>query len=165
MFCPRCGQKPASNAMRFCASCGLRLDGVAHLIANDGFLPAVEEPALPSMKKRELRRGAKILFSSFISLPLFAALCAIPENPAPLIVPITLFIAGICWLLYARLFCDDKVQVPKKVQPPEAYSQPVYFPPPQAHPVSQLPPPPIKTAEIEPPHSIIEHTTRQLMKE
>ncbi len=167
MFCPRCGQKPASPVVRFCASCGLRLDSVAHLIANDGFLPApsTEDPAIPTLKKREMRRGAKLLFSSFILLPLFAALCAIPDNPVPLLVPITLFIAGICWLLYARWFCDDKVPTPKKALSTEAYPQPVYFPPTQAHPVSQLPPPPVKTAEIELPHSVIEHTTRQLMKE
>ena len=165
MFCPRCGQQPASHAVRFCASCGLRLDGVAHLIANDGFLPApsAADPAVPTLKKRELRRGAKVLFSSFISLPLFAALSAFADSPVPILVPLTLFIAGICWLLYARWFCDDKVYAPKKALPTESHPQPVYFPPAQAHPVSQLPPP--KTTEIEPPHSVIEHTTRQLVKE
>ena len=164
MFCPRCGQKPAANAVRFCASCGLRLEGVAHLIANDGFLPAqtAQAPAGPTLKQREMRKGAKLLISSFISFPLFAALCAIPDNPVPLLVPITLFIAGICWMLYARLFCDERPSAPIKVLLTETYAQPVYFPPTQA---SQLPPPSIKTAEIEPPHSVIEHTTRQLVKE
>ncbi len=164
MFCPRCGQKPASNAVRFCASCGMRLDGVAHLVANEGILPTqtAPVPATPTLKQREMRKGAKILISSFISFPLFAALCAIPENLAPLIVPITLFIAGVCWMLYARLFCEDRPTITQKVLPTETYAQPVYFPPAQA---SQLPPPPVKTAEIEPPHSVIEHTTRQLIKE
>ena len=167
MFCPRCGQKPASNTVRFCASCGLRLESVAHLVANEGVvpIPSAAEPTIPTMKKQEMRRGAKVLFSSFISFPLFAALCAVADSPAPILVPLTLFIAGICWLLYARWFCDDKVYAPKKALPTESHVQPVYFPPPQAHPVSQLPPPPVKTAEIEPPHSVIEHTTRQLMKE
>jgi hypothetical protein len=67
-------------------------------------------------------------------------------------------------MLYARWFCDDKVTAPKKVLPPELYPQPIYHPPVQAHPVSQLAPP-SKTAEIDPPHSVIEHTTRQLVKE
>lgn len=164
MFCPRCGQKPASNAVRFCASCGLRLEGVSQLVANEGVLPTqmVQPVVGPTLKQREMRKGAKLLISSFISFPLFAALCAIPEHPAPLIVPITLFIAGICWMLYARFFCDDPPSAVKQVVPMEAYAQPIYFPPTQA---SQIPPPPIKTAEIDPPHSVIEHTTRQLMKE
>jgi hypothetical protein len=165
MFCPRCGQKLASNAVRFCANCGLRLEAVTYLLANDGHLPGpmTPEPAVPSLKKQEMRRGAKLLFSSFISFPVFFALCFIPENPAPLLVPATLFVTGICWLLYARWFCDDKTPAPKKALP-ESLSQSVYSPFAQTHSASQLAPP-IKTAEIEPPHSVIEHTTRQLIKE
>jgi hypothetical protein len=129
MFCPRCGQKLASNAVRFCANCGLRLEAVTYLLANDGHLPGpmTPEPAVPSL------------------------------------VPATLFVTGICWLLYARWFCDDKTPAPKKALP-ESLSQSVYSPFAQTHSASQLAPP-IKTAEIEPPHSVIEHTTRQLIKE
>lgn len=164
MFCPRCSQQPASNAIRFCANCGLRLEGVTHLLVNDGFLPSqvVAAPSEPTLKQREMRRGAKLLFSSFISLPLFAALCAIPEHPAPLIVPFTLFIAGICWMMYAKFFCDETTLVHKKALPIQQHSQPVYFPPAQTHAAI---PPTVRTAEIEPPHSVIEHTTRQLLKE
>ncbi|MBL8206280.1 MAG: hypothetical protein JNM09_18735 [Blastocatellia bacterium] len=162
MYCPRCGQQPASNAIRFCANCGLRLEGVSYLLANEGTLPtqAPTAPTAPTMKQRDMRRGAKFLLSSFISLPLFALLCAIPENPAPLIVPITLFIAGICWILYAKIFGDD-TSLPQKAKPLQQNLQPVYFPPAQSH--TALPS--IRTAEIEPPHSVIEHTTRQLKPE
>ncbi len=164
MFCPRCGQQPASHAVRFCASCGLRLEGVTRLLANDGFLPeqVVETPSVPTLKQRERRRGAKLLFSSFISLPLFAALCAIPDNPVPLLVPITLFIAGVCWMMYAKFFCDDTPISPQKSLPIQSPPQPIYFPPQQTH--TALPPA-VRTAEIEPPHSVIEHTTRQLGRE
>ncbi len=162
MFCPRCGQPPASQAIRFCAHCGLRLEGVSYLLTNDGLLPqqSVAPPSEPTLKQREMRRGAKLLFSSFISLPLFAALCVIPDNPVPLLVPITLFIAGICWMMYAKFFCDATLP-PQKSLPIQPLSQPVYFPPPQTH--AKIPP--VRTAEIEPPHSVIEHTTRQLVKE
>ncbi len=164
MFCPRCGQQPASTAIRFCANCGLRLEGVTHLLTNDGILPnqIAPTPTEPTLKQRERRRGAKLLFSSFISLPFFALLCAIPDNPAPLVVPFTLFIAGICWMLYAKFFCDDHTPATKKALPIQQPSQLVYLPTAQPHAAI---PPAVRTAEIEPPHSVIEHTTRQLMKE
>lgn len=163
MFCPRCGQKPVSHAVRFCASCGLRLEGVAQLVANDGLLPAQNPsaPPVPSQRQEEMRKGAKTLMYSFISFPLFFALCFLPNNPVPLLVPATLFIAGVCWMLYARLFCAD--QPAPKTLAAEPQAQAVYVPPAQAYP--QLPPPLIHTTEIEPPHSVIEHTTRQLVKE
>lgn len=163
MFCPRCGQQPASQAIRFCANCGLRLDGVTYLLNHEGTLPTqpVAPPPEPTLKKREMRRGAKLFFSSFISFPLFALLCMIPDNPAPLIVPLTLFIAGVCWMMYARFFCDD-TPLPSKSLPQQQKAQPVYLPPQSTY--SAIPPP-VRTAEIEPPHSVIEHTTRHLVKE
>lgn len=162
MFCPRCGQQPASQAIRFCAHCGLRLEGVSYLLTNEGLLPqqSVAPLSEPTLKQREMRRGAKFLFSSFISLPLFAALCAIPNNPVPLLVPITLFIAGICWMMYAKFFCDD-TRLAQKSLPIQPISLPVYAPPQP----TQAAIPPVRTAEIEPPHSVIEHTTRQLRRE
>ena len=164
MFCPRCGQQPATTAIRFCANCGLRLEGVTHLLTNDGHLPTqiVATPTQPTLKQRERRRGAKLLFASFISFPFFALLCAIPEHPAPLVVPFTLFIAGICWMMYAKFFCDDSAPAIKKPLPIQQNPQPVYFPPPPTHTAI---PPAVRTAEIEPPHSIIEHTTRRLGRE
>jgi hypothetical protein len=164
MFCPRCGQQLASQSIRFCANCGLRLDGVTYLLTNDGILPnqTIARPPEPTLKKRELRRGAKIFFSSFIALPLFGALCELLLSPAPILVPLTLFIAGVCWMLYAKIFCDD-APLPSKALPPQQNAQPVYFPP---QPTYSAVPPPVRTAEIEPPpHSVIEHTTRQLGRE
>lgn len=160
MFCPRCGQQPASQAIRFCASCGLRLEGVSHLLTNDGLLPHQVSPPPPelTLKKREMRRGAKLFFSSFVSFPLFALLCMLPDNPAPLIVPFTLFLAGVCWMMYAKFFCDD---TPVSQKPSQTHAPSVYVPPTHA----QAPLPPVKTAEMEPPHSVIEHTTRQLLRE
>ena len=80
MFCPRCGQQPATTAIRFCANCGLRLEGVTHLLTNDGHLPTqiVATPTAPTLKQRERRRGAKLLFSSFISFPFF---CFVMRDP------------------------------------------------------------------------------------
>ena len=162
MFCPRCGQQPASQAIRFCANCGLRLEGVSYLLTNDGLLPSqtIAPPPEPTLKQREMRRGVKFLFSSFVAFPLFFALCFIPDNPVPLLAPATLFIMGICWMMYARFFCDNTT-APQKPTPIHASLQPAYAPPTQQHAAF----PPIKTTEIEPPHSVIEHTTRQLGRE
>src|SRR6266511_5015769 len=72
MYCPRCGNQPASDRVRFCPSCGFRLDGVADLLARDG-VPAnspnvPQTNALrsgePSERKQGVRRGAKMLFLS-----------------------------------------------------------------------------------------------------
>jgi hypothetical protein len=161
MFCPRCGQQLASQSTRFCANCGLRLEGVSYLLTNDGVLPHqnIALPSEPTQRQREMRRGAKVFFASFVSLPLFAAMCGITNDPVPLLPTITLFIAGICWMLYARIFCDNNAPANSKASPLQQASPPIHFPTPQ--PIV----PPIKTAEIEPPHSVIEHTTRQLRKE
>ena len=153
MFCPRCGQAPNSNAMRFCANCGLRLEGVSQLIANDGVLPnqISETPPTLAPKRRSMRNGARFLFTSLVLFPLFFALCFVTDNPVPLLVPATVFLTGLCWMIYARLFGEDLVPVTKKILPVEQAPRPVYFPPAKV----------IKTAEIDPPYSVTEHTTRQ----
>jgi hypothetical protein len=137
------------------------LEGVTYLLTNDGLLPnqTAALPPEPTLKQREMRRGVKLLFSSFVSFPLFFALCFIPENPVPMIVPATLFIAGICWMLYAKFFCDDRAG--QKSLPVQHTVPPIQFPTVQPHAAI----PPVRTAEIEPPHSVIEHTTRQLRRE
>jgi hypothetical protein len=129
------------------------------LVANDGVLPGqiAALPPEPTLKKREMQRGAKLFFSSFIALPLFGVLCALFRSPAPILFPLTLFIAGVCWMLYAKIFCDDTPMPHKSLPLPN--STPVYVPP------AQTVLPPSRTAEIEPPPSVIEHTTRQLRRE
>src|SRR5262247_4068380 len=112
MFCPRCGNQPASDRMRFCPSCGLRLDGVADLIARDG-VPAGASNAPqvnalrsgePSERKRGIRRGAKMVFFSMgMFLPVFG-FCFLVDSVGPLILPATIFLAGIFWMIYYRLF-------------------------------------------------------------
>lgn len=58
-------------------------------------------------------------------------------------------------MIYARLFGEDLVPVTKKILPVEQAPHPVYFPPAKV----------IKTAEIDPPYSVTEHTTRQFGSE
>ena len=73
MYCPRCSHQTGSNNVRFCPGCGLRMDGVAELIANNGVFVGNEEKAPKprrSMVKRGALLGATLMFigGQFITL-------------------------------------------------------------------------------------------------
>jgi len=169
MYCPRCGNQPASDRVRFCPSCGFRLDGVADLLARDGVpanpLNVPQTSSLrsvePSERKRGIRRGAKMLFFSLaMFLPVFG-FCFVVEHALPLILPGSLFLAGIFWMIYYRLFGDENAPAPKPVQPP-------YFgPPPQNASLPQPQSVPVYRSPVETPkeHSVVEHTTRSLERQ
>ncbi|MDX2033936.1 MAG: zinc ribbon domain-containing protein [Blastocatellia bacterium] len=159
MYCPRCGNQPVVDRMRFCPSCGFRLDGVVELLARDGApagQPQVMPPApeAPSPRKRGIRRGAKVLFTSIgLLFPALAFAIGVTNDPGPLVLPLTLFLIGALMMLYSRLFEEDHPaasEVPRMPPP-----QPVYLQPPQT-PVYR---PPVEPA---PPQSVGEHTTRSL---
>ena len=166
MYCPRCGNQPASERVRFCPSCGFRLDGVSDLLARDGVptnmlnVPStiIPQSAEPSERRKGIRRGAKLLFFSVVLfLPVLAWSIAI-DHPGPLLLLSTLFLAGIFWMLYYRLFGDERPPAPRQTQP-------VYFgPPPQQAYFPQQQSVPAYRGPVEPPkeHSVIEHTTRSL---
>ncbi len=165
MYCPRCGNHPASDRVRFCPSCGFRLDGVADLLARDGSPANLSSPTQqyiplnsePSERKKGIRRGAKILFFSFVLfLPMLAWSIA-EDTVGPLILPATLFMTGIFWMLFYRLF-GEEIPAPRPVQPPQ------FGPPPQQAYFPQQPIAPAYRPPVETPkdHSVIEHTTRSL---
>jgi hypothetical protein len=171
MFCPRCGNQPASDRVRFCPSCGFRMDGVVDLVARDGApagYPQISQTnslqsGEPSERKKGIRRGAKMVFTSMaMFLPVLAFSMEIARSPGPLILPATLFLAGVLWMIYYRLFGDEHSPVPKPVQQP-------YFGPPPQH--SSLPSPqsvPVYRSPVEAPkeqRSVIEHTTRSLERQ
>src|SRR5262245_9907304 len=168
MYCPRCGNQPASDRMRFCPSCGFRLDGVADLLARDGVpanSPNVSQTnALrsgePSERKRGIRRGAKMVFFSLaMFLPVLGFSVGVVERPWPLLLPASIFLAGIFCMIYYRLFGDENAPAPKSR--PES---PYFGPPPQN---ASLPPQqsvPVYRSPMETPkeQSVVEHTTRSL---
>ncbi|SRR6266498_896019 len=170
MYCPRCGNQPASDRVRFCPSCGFRLDGVADLLARDG-VPAnspnvPQTNALrsgePSERKQGVRRGAKMLFLSLGMLAPVGGLSIATHEPGLLFLPLTLFLAGIFWMIYYRLFGDVNAPAPKSRPEP-----PYFGPPPQN---ASLPPPqsvPVYRSPVETPkeHSVVEQTTRSLERQ
>ena len=167
MYCPRCGNQPASDRVRFCPSCGFRLDGVADLLARDGApaglsnIPQTNalQSGEPSERKRGIRRGAKMVFFSLGMLAPVGALSIVTDEPGLLFLPLTLFLAGVLWMIYYRLFGDENAPTPKNRPEP-----PYFGPPPQN---ASLPPPqsaPVYRSPVEAPkeHSVVEHTTRSL---
>ena len=114
MYCPRCSQQQSSDTVRFCSRCGLLLIGVKELLDNEGIPRTPGAPAQKrklSAREKGTRLGAKIMFFSAALLIPFFALSIAAENPAPLIVPFTLFFIGLLRLLYARMFDDGASQV------------------------------------------------------
>jgi len=170
MYCPRCGNQPASDRVRFCPSCGFRLDGVAELLARDGVpanSPNVSQTnALrsgePSERKKGIRRGAKMVFFSLAMFLPVIGFCSLIRNGGPLLLPASIFLAGIFWMIYYRLFGDEYAPAPKSRPEP-----PYFGPPPQN---ASLPPPqsvPVYRSPVETPkeHSVVEHTTRSLERQ
>ena len=165
MYCPRCGQQ-AFDEVRFCSRCGLRLDGVTVLLDHDG---AIETPVQESHASREsarqkgIRLGIKLIFSSIVLFPIFFAIALSHkvDSPAPLLVPLTVFLVGLLRLLYSVIFEEER---------PLSKSRLPYL---QARPVNQnavLPPPPssitasrrVNTADMLHTPSVTENTTNLL---
>lgn len=167
MFCPKCGQQ-ATETTRFCSRCGLALSGLAEWLAAGGS-PAArgdEAPAPPpaSPRRKGIRRGAKLMFWSVVLFPVFLVLGLLIDEPAPLIVPITIFFVGLCLMLYARLFGAEMPPARSWQHGPPAFGA--------GHGGGALPAfnaginstgaQPVRTAELVRPPSVTEHTTRLL---
>ncbi|MEW6207359.1 MAG: zinc ribbon domain-containing protein [Acidobacteriota bacterium] len=104
MHCPNCGQSALREA-RYCSRCGLPLTAVSELLSNGGF--PVEAKAKPR-RSQGMRAGAKLMFLSAVLLPIFFGFCFPADSPAPLLVPLTVFLMGLSCLVYFRLFGDEE---------------------------------------------------------
>jgi endogenous inhibitor of DNA gyrase (YacG/DUF329 family) len=110
MFCPKCGQQQVSDNIRFCSQCGISIDGLAEWIAKGGNLVVREENApilLTSPRRKGIRRGAKIVFGSLASTPVFFFFSALIGAPIPMLIPLTFFLIGISVMLYSRIFSEE----------------------------------------------------------
>lgn len=171
MFCPRCAQQQLNDESRFCPRCGLPLAGVAALLASDGIAPQGQGATRDNEqneKRKGMRRGAKIIFLSAVLAPVFLALSIAIDSPGPLFVPATVFLAGLSWLLYSLLFGEgpmptwgakaDKELTGARTSPALAAPQ---FVPASSWPGAQR----ADTAEMAPPFSVTEHSTKLLDEE
>ena len=160
IYCPRCGQQQLSSDVRFCSRCGLQLEGVEDLVATGGLSLVPESPdqAL-SPRQRGIRLGAKALFAGVVLIPVALGLSVLFDNPAPLLLFVTIFLMGFARMAYARLFESDAPPGARRqgaLSARDAAGLPPYTPP--------TPPRRLTTGELEAPPSVTEHTTNLLDK-
>ena len=164
MYCPRCGQQVVEET-NFCPRCGFYFGVLRELLASGG-APLEPQPAVlsrePTPRQKGTRFGAKIVFFSLVLVPVFFGLCFLVDGPGPLLVPVTTFMTGIFWMLYARLFREPDYFPEQQPNPARAIGarQPTMLPSP-ADSVGGAFPPRVNTSEITPP-SVTEHTTNFL---
>jgi len=169
MFCPKCGQQ-SSDEVRFCPRCGLQLAGLPAYIAGNDLMAYRPDPAHQvelTAKKLGTRRGAKLMFFSFVLFPIFFGFCFLVDGPAPLVVPLTLFLAGFVMLVYARIFGDELIPIRGRASNRDlgAGADRPALGAPQFTPAPLFNQPRADTAEIYRPPSVTENTTRLLDKD
>ena len=167
MYCPKCGQQQVSEEMRFCSRCGFQLGVVTELLASGGAAPADISADTKSAKgllaNRRARQGAKLMFISGVLLPIAMGGSILFDSPGPLLLPFVVFIAGLSWMLYFRLFPEEALSAIPKSAPAKLHAaQQTFLPASQSIPASDFDRPASRTAEIVQPPSLTEHTTRLL---
>lgn len=169
MYCPKCGQLQPLGNVHFCSRCGFQLDLVSELVAGGGALvtrEAITQTNSLSPRKKGVRQGAKLLFISVVLLPVFFALGFLFDGPAPLVIPLTIFLAGLMRMIYSRLFGEDSPHAYKQTDRAQTgpASDRFVLPPSQSAPAAGLGARRVDTAEIIPRGSVTEHTTKLLDK-
>jgi len=144
MFCPNCGQPTPNDGLRFCRQCGFRLDGVSQLMFNGGAPHPLQPVAAPvplaadSPRRKGLKAGAKYMLASAVMFPLVLGFAiGIVNSPAPLLLPFTVFLAGLARMIYARFLEEAHPTYVPLVAPVPQVAPPA----PSAQPVPQAPPP------------------------
>src|ERR1700716_3471482 len=178
MYCPQCGQQQATDSMRFCARCGLPLEGAMILLAHGGMLPRYEAgEAKISPRRRGVKQGALLKLIGAVLVPLLGVFSSF----APFVIgrafeffaaaaAILCFVGGPLRMLFAALF--EEGAPPRQFVMPSSYAPPAIQPSPVR--VTALPQPSStptagwrrpQTAEIlQPPSVVTDHTTRLLEK-
>ncbi|MDQ4123907.1 MAG: zinc ribbon domain-containing protein [Acidobacteriota bacterium] len=170
MYCPKCGQQQMADNLNFCSRCGLPINEIAKWLENDENL-VLREKGLPlkspSKRRKNIRRGAKLMFISGVLFPIFFALSVAVDEPFPLLIPLTLFFAGLSVMLYSRLFIEETLSIKNEAPQPSRLismfnnrSLPLVKDLWRKETAEQQ----YQTAELIKPPSITEHTTTLLDK-
>ena len=167
MFCPKCGQQQASDEMRFCSRCGFQLAVVSALVATGGVPPAIiianDRGESMLTVKHSRRQGAKLMFLSGVIAPFAMGVGILLDSPLPLLIPFTIFLAGLAWMFYFRLFGEELSFADHQSTSTQlSEAKQVYLPPSQPPIAASINRPSHNTAEIVQPPSVTEHTTRLL---
>lgn len=153
------------------------MEGVMYLLGNSGMLPHVEsgEPKV-SKKRKGVMQGVIIFLAGVLLVPLFGVMSGFSDGRISEVfaffaamTAVVCFIGGILRSLFAAIFEEGAPQRPYISTP--SYTPPAVPPVPAR--VSALPPPAVntepwrhrpQTAEIVPPTSVPDHTTKLLEK-
>ena len=169
MFCPKCGQQQVSEDTRFCSRCGLAISGLPDWLEGGGALSVREgeaPAALASLRRKIIQRGAKLMLLSGILMPIFLVVSFLVDGPLiiPLIIPFTIFLVGLSFMLYARLFVAEAPPAKsQQAQPPSlGATGGAALPPASNIRMNNVGGQPVSTAELVQPPSVTEHTTKLL---
>lgn len=156
------------------------MEGVMHLLGHGGMLP--HYPTDPgdttnSPRRKGVKQGVILMLLGVLFVPIFGVMAGFSPGRVSevfaffaAITAIICFIGGPLRMLFAGVF--EEAATPKSYMPAVSYLPPAMPPPPQAR-VSALPPPSVSTqpwrarpdtAEIVPPTSVPDHTTKLLEK-
>lgn len=156
------------------------MEGVMHLLGHGGMLP--HYPTDPgdttiSPRRKGVKQGVILMLLGVLFVPIFGVMAGFSPGRISdvfaffaAITAIICFIGGPLRMLFAGIF--EEAAKPKSYMPAVSYIPPAMPPPPQAR-VSALPPPSVSTqpwrarpdtAEIVPPTSVPDHTTKLLEK-
>ena len=167
MYCPRCSHNAAPNTnVRFCPGCGLWLQGVTELVANDGFFTQGAETA-PKPRRSMVKRGA-LLGATLGFISCFWVLVADGAKFVPVAVAI------LCWLalmaligvsgyvkrLFTKIFSEEEPSPSKKIASSRGPTLPAANSAPVADSGQQF----VDTSKIGQLSSITEQTTSRLNK-
>lgn len=161
MFCPRCGQQ-CSTDVRFCSRCGLSLDVIAEVTANNGMAlwdAGNASATIRTSRKKGIRIGTVLMLAAVVLSPLFFALAVMSDGPAPLLAPLTLLLAGLCVVLYSRAFADDRPVVQRQRYAVLKPSAPVLSFPHQPS-IDDFGSRRVNTSDMAEPPTVTDHTTQ-----
>lgn len=182
MYCPQCGQQQVTTEMRFCSRCGFSLGGVTELLASGGILKAggdeLREQSL-SPRRRGVKRGVVMLLIGTVVVPVLGIINSYQDQTTLLEVLVAIsavifFAGGLMRILYALLFESTVPDLKSETSAPAPSVKPAQLntgtrvsalPPAQSIPVPTFAPRRMNTAELSPPPSVTENTTRLLDEE
>ena len=153
------------------------MEGVLHLLAHGGMLPRYDSGEKKISKRRKgVMQGVIVLLAGVLLVPVFGVMSSFASGRISdvfaffaALTAVICFIGGPLRMLFASIFEEGAPRQP--YIPAMSYTPPAMPPPPQAR-VSALPPPAVNThawrrsdtAEIVPPTSVPDHTTKLLEK-
>lgn len=160
--------------MRFCSRCGFPLGGVKELLANDGVMALVDNEAQEqtvSPRRKGVSQGVLVMLAGAVVVPVLGVLNRYLRILEPMVAlsALLFFLGGFVRILYAIFF--EKAASGKKIPAPAhdasaelnaMSARTAALPPAQSIPVSNFTPRRANTAELVPPTSVTENTTRLL---